>query len=174
MIDLSTDLPDTVTVDGKSYLVKTDFREWLKFYFIINKGNATLKDLFYLFVDEIPQTDFSEAVLEFYSNPNTVPNFNDTSDEVSLDYMIDSEYIYASFMAVYGIDLFEVDMHWHKFKALLIGLPDDSKIKQIMAERLWKPSNKKPDDIARENKRAWSIPKEYDKETLEEINNFFG
>lgn len=160
MIDLSKDLPDAVEVDGKSYLIKTDFREWLKFAEIIESGNATLLDITYLFVDEIPPADFSNALVEFCTNPNLIPNYNGVSNERLLDYLIDSEYIYASFMAEYGIDLCDpnLKMHWHKFKALLIGMKDDSKIKEIMATRSYTPSKKDPEKIALENKRAWALP----------------
>ncbi|WDF02959.1 Gp15 family bacteriophage protein [Shouchella hunanensis] len=49
----------------------------------------------------------------------------------------DAEYIYASFMQDYGIDLFEQQgkMHWNKFKALLSGLRNDTKFKEVVQIR---------------------------------------
>lgn len=46
----------------------------------------------------------------------------------------DAEYIYASFMSDYNIDLFEEQgkLHWHKFKALLNGLTDKSKFMRVV------------------------------------------
>ena len=64
MIDLSNALPDTIEVDGKAYLIKTDFREWLKFARLIESKDATLADLLYLFVEDFPQTDFSPLVTD--------------------------------------------------------------------------------------------------------------
>ena len=177
MIDLSQALPNTITVDGKAYLVKTDFREWLKFSKIIEDKNATLADTLFLFKEDYPDKDFSKELIEFFTNPNNIPNYTDNgSTEVLLDYLEDSEFIYASFMAVYGIDLCDVEMHWWKFKALLLGLPDNSKIKQIMSMRGWNPQDakRKPEDVAKENKRAWSLPDKHKKEKIEEIKNFFG
>lgn len=175
MIDLSIALPDTVTVDGKAYLIKTDFREWLKFNQIVQEENATLADLVFLFKGSIPTSDFSQPLLDFFVNDNKVPNYKDVGDDRVLDYLIDGEYIYASFMAEYGIDLIDIEyLHWHKFKALLIGLSDESKIKQIMGMRAYKKSNKTPDKIAQENKKAWELPKNYDKEIIEEIQKAFG
>lgn len=58
----------------------------------------------------------------------------------------DAEYIYASFMQAYGLDLLEQQgkLHWFKFKALLSGLPEDTKFEQVMSIRSWKkPSNSK-------------------------------
>ena len=175
MIDLTIALPDTITVDGKAYLIKTDFREWLKFAKIVENENATLADLLYLFVDEFPQTDFTQELVEFFLNENPLPNYTDGSSEPILDYLIDSEYIYASFMAEYGIDLISADLHWHQFKALLIGLPDESKIKEIMGMRSYKKSDKSPDKVAEENKKAWSLSnvKKNEKEIMEEIRNLF-
>lgn len=46
----------------------------------------------------------------------------------------DAEYIYASFMSDYNIDLFEAQgkLHWYKFKALLNGLTDKSKFMRVV------------------------------------------
>lgn len=175
MIDLTIALPDTITVDGKAYLIKTDFREWLKFAKIVESENAILADLLYLFVDEFPQTDFTQELVDFFLNENPLPNYTDGSSDPILDYLIDSEYIYASFMAEYGIDLISADLHWHQFKALLIGLPDESKIKEIMGMRSYKKSDKSPDKVAEENKKAWSLSnvKKNEKEIMEEIRNLF-
>ena len=175
MIDLTIALPDTITVDGKAYLIKTDFREWLKFAKIVESENAILADLLYLFVDEFPQTDFTQELVDFFLNENPLPNYTDGSSEPILDYLIDSEYIYASFMAEYGIDLISADLHWHQFKALLIGLPDESKIKEIMGMRSYKKSDKSPEKVAEENKKAWSLSnvRNNEKEIMEEIRNLF-
>ena len=179
MIDLTKDLPDTIEVDGKSYLIKTDFRDWLEFSQLVESGkDVTLQDVVYLFVDEIPQTDFSQQLVDFFTNPNEVPNYRGGNNERVLDYLIDSEYIYASFMAEYGIDLCDVKLHWWKFKALLIGLNDESKLKQIMSMRTYTKSNKDPHKIAMENKKAWALPRRTKKQE-EEIEDalekiFFG
>ena len=51
---------------------------------------------------------------------------NDTTPII--DYVEDGEYIVGSFMQAYGIDLTICDMHWHMFKALLLSLPENSKM----------------------------------------------
>ena len=66
MIDLSKGLPNTITVDGKPYLIKTDFREWLKFAKLVEEKDTTLADIVYLFEGEFPQTDFSQELVEFF------------------------------------------------------------------------------------------------------------
>ena len=54
-----------------------------------------------------------------------------------LDFEKDGDYIYASFMQAYRIDLIEEQgrLSWKKFLYLFNGLPADTKIKQIMRIR---------------------------------------
>ena len=54
-----------------------------------------------------------------------------------LDFEQDGDYIYASFMQAYRIDLIEEQgrLPWKKFLYLFNGLPADTKIKQIMRIR---------------------------------------
>lgn len=54
-----------------------------------------------------------------------------------LDFEKDGDYIYASFMQAYKIDLIEEQgrLPWKKFLYLFNGLPADTKIKQIMRIR---------------------------------------
>lgn len=56
----------------------------------------------------------------------------------------DADYIYASFMQDYGIDLFEQQgkLHWYKFKALLAGLSDETKFKRVVEIRMKDPNEK--------------------------------
>lgn len=55
----------------------------------------------------------------------------------TFDFSLDSDYIYASFMETYGIDLVEYQgrLHWKKFMALFQGLPEKTKIKEVMRIR---------------------------------------
>jgi hypothetical protein len=61
------------------------------------------------------------------------------------DFKKDAELIYASFFAVYKMDLFEFQgkLHWKKFQALLNHLDDNSPFKQVIGFRTMKvPSEK--------------------------------
>jgi hypothetical protein len=73
---------------------------------------------------------------------NPLPVQEDDDDERLIDLERDAEYIYASFLQAYGINLFEQQrkLHWHEFKALLHGLPSDTSMQRIIQIRLWKPS----------------------------------
>ncbi|KRO28468.1 hypothetical protein DY78_GL002367 [Lactiplantibacillus fabifermentans DSM 21115] len=67
-------------------------------------------------------------------------------DDKTWDFDQDSMALYASFKQVYGIDLWDLrgKLHWAKFQAMLIGLPDDCQFRRIVAIRqakLQPPSN---------------------------------
>lgn len=66
------------------------------------------------------------------------------------DFKKDAELIYASFFAVYKLDLFELKgkLHWRKFLSLLTYLDDNSPFKQVIGYRTMKiPS---PDEASKE------------------------
>ena len=54
-----------------------------------------------------------------------------------LDFDYDAEYIYASFMLDYGIDLIDMQgkLHWKKFISLFHGLSEHTKIREVMRIR---------------------------------------
>ena len=60
-----------------------------------------------------------------------------------IDFEQDAEYIYASFLQAYGINLLEVQnkLTWTEFKALLNALPDNTIMQQIIEIRAWKPEH---------------------------------
>jgi hypothetical protein len=177
MIDLRhTSLPDTIKVDGEDFLIETDFREWLKFSELI-KENRSLSDYIFLLKEHIPTSNFFDALVEFYSNPNSTPrSVGSGSTEELVDYIQDGEYIVASFMQDYGIDLTSCKMHWHLFKALFVGLSDKTKIKQIMSMRAYRKSNKSYEAQCIENKKIWKLNQSQvkaDKELMADINALF-
>lgn len=74
---------------------------------------------------------------------NILPEFNeDKKAFYSLKH--DAEFIYSSFMQAYNIDLIEQQgkLDWYKFQALLSGLPEDTKFRQVVSIRMWKPPSK--------------------------------
>ena len=152
-------------VEGKAYFLNTDFRVWIDFDEYV-KNVKSLKDFKKFFVDEIPFADFTKPLVEFYTNENSTPNYKKGDNEQLVDFIQDGEYIVASFMQDYGIDLTECEMHWHLFKALFLGLSDKTKIKEIMATRGWTDDKRKPEVVARENKNAWRLPNKRKEEFL--------
>ncbi|GEN87254.1 Gp15 family bacteriophage protein [Oceanobacillus sojae] len=74
-------------------------------------------------------------------NPMPVPK-DEEDDKRHIDLEQDAEYIYASFLQAYNINLYEQQgsMHWYEFKALLNGLPSNTIMQRIIQIRAWKPS----------------------------------
>ena len=98
-----------------------------------------------------------------------------SNEKPPFDFEKDAEYIYASFMYDYGIDLFEVQgkLHWKKFKALLAGLSDESKLMKVIGYRTMEipPPNKynrKERQRLIELKRFYSLDKE--SQSVEELD----
>lgn len=186
MIDFTSALPSAVTVNGRVFYLHTDFRDWLKFDRILTeKGvekitygdllNSVLSDEITPYADEIEE--LLKGIFEFYSNSNVCPKSSGGSGKV-LDYQIDSDYIFSAFMEQYGIDLCEVEMHWHKFLALLRGISDDTMLGKIMSYRGYKKSSDKTyEKQMQELKAIWALPLEYteeEKEQIKEFDDYFG
>lgn len=165
MIDLThKGLPDAIMVDGKPFLINTDFRIWLKVDEILKNPDWTLMDIAFVVKDLTVldlfqfESQIQEQLLNFYLNPNSTPNVNELSNsDVVVDYKEDGEYIYSAFIQAYGIDLLDADMHWHKFLALFRGLPDSTLLVKIMGYRGYKKPKK--GDIYEKYKRIWALPK---------------
>lgn len=90
------------------------------------------------------------------------------SNEKTLDYILDGEYIFSALYQTYGIDITEIDMHWHKFLALCNNITGESTLWGYAKSMRGYRKQSKNYDIEKsymESKRAWSFPIEL---TLEE------
>ncbi|EAD1227823.1 hypothetical protein G5857_002944 [Listeria monocytogenes] len=69
--------------------------------------------------------------------PSATNNNDDVEEIASYSLTQDADYIYASFLQDYNIDLLDSrgEMHWYKFRALLESLRDDTTIKTIIGIR---------------------------------------
>lgn len=174
MLDLAGhSLIESVLVEGKAYPIHTDFRYWLRFGKIIKEAQRrTAGELFFLFKGEIPDADFLKLFLDFYINPNPCPH-GDKKGEELIDWEMDGEYIYAAFLQQYSIDLVDAKLHWHKFKALLNGLTDDTMLGKIMQWRAYDGKDKEFLKL----KNQWALPlafTEEEKEKIKEFDEYFG
>lgn len=178
MMDLTKRaLPNTVMVGGRAYSIYTDFRVWMRFEIAVSKMKRGENiDISYLFKNDMPAyCDLTE--LFAFSRPEApLPRPIHHSNAIVLDYELDSDLIYAAFLGQYGIDLFEVkELHWHKFLALLNGLNDSTKLREVMGYRCYEKSDDKKDPYE-ELRRAWEIGlpmSEEEQAELEEFSNLF-
>lgn len=79
-----------------------------------------------------------EKEVEYDLLGNPMPGQGEDEEQEGIyDIKQDAEYIYASFMQDYSIDLLEQQskMHWYKFKALLNGLSETTKFKKVIEIR---------------------------------------
>lgn len=183
MIDLRRKgLPDTIEVDGRLFLINTDFRIWLQVGEILTNDKTTLVDVAKLVFNDMSlldliknETEIRTKILDFYINENITPKSVAQTKTKIVDYIQDGEYIVGSFMQAYGIDLTSCDMHWHLFKALFLSLPDETKIKNIMKLRAYTKTNKSFDSQCAELKQLWSLPSKniQDENLLNDINDEF-
>ena len=118
-----------------------------------------------MYIDDKPQSRLNGvmALIQFCNPPQVLPraeSFNaDAGDRVT-DYNLDSDFIYAAFMELYGVDLVESNMHWHKFLALFKGI-HGTKLNEIISCRLYENTSGKRDSYTRQMeklRRAWELP----------------
>ncbi|MFJ7950334.1 Gp15 family bacteriophage protein [Lysinibacillus sp. NPDC096418] len=78
-----------------------------------------------------------EEDIEYDIEGNPMPVHSKEKEVDIYDIAQDAEYIYASFLQDYGIDLFDQQgiLHWDKFRALLAGLREDTKFKKVLEIR---------------------------------------
>lgn len=163
MIDLRfPSLPASVEVDGHVYRLDTSFRTWIDFGKMLESGKAWAG----VFADEVPDGDWLPAALEFYRSENACPHDVPRSQRKALDLILDGDLIVAAFQQAYGIDLTSCDMHWHRFKALLSGIPEGTKLSKVMGYRTYRtPSKNDTNDAAMlRMKRMWELPDADDEE----------
>lgn len=176
-------LPDAIMVNGEPIFINTDFRCWIQFNhdyeeYVCGKVNEI--DISYLFPDVKPviTNDVLNQLLLFLYNPPATPTADGTEGEKIFDYMIDGDYIFSALYAVYGVDITAMDMHWHKFQALVINVVGDNTLfGLIRSYRSYEKPSKNhsfENDMLRK-KEAYALPIE-DKENdsaIEEFNKYF-
>lgn len=171
MIDLrERELPSGITFDGIFYELDTDFRTWISFDYDVRVNHIMPV---YIFKGEHPKSAAAkDAVLEFLKSPNVTPRHRstDSNGAVPFDYVLDGDYIVASFQQAYGIDLTACEyMHWHRFKALLNGLPEDTVLSRAIGYRTWAKDSKGYDDRMAEQRALWRLPEPNEEQAEQEL-----
>ena len=111
MLDITKkSLPDTIKVRGEDFLIKTDFRTWIRFSMEfkqwIRNGMQENLDIKYLFKDHIPifekQSEYDD-IMNFAFPKNVVPHSGRSSGEDVL----------LSLIHIFMIFKMEVDINLH-------------------------------------------------------------
>lgn len=164
MFALTDQLPWEANINGESYKVDLAFDNVLRIIDLLNDecvsdveqiltglylllGDVQLKyeidelaAIFFKLFEEFIDAGEKEDDVEYDIAGNPMPkvkNEEDDDDVDIYDLKQDAQYIYASFMQTYRINLFEMQgkLHWYEFRALLSGLPDDTIFKQVISIR---------------------------------------
>lgn len=177
MVDLEQrELPREIEAGGEWVPVLTGFRTWLRFGRCLSEAGAWWPGVFP--DGRGPDGDWHEGALEFYRSPVACPHGGGHAGARTLDLALDGDYVVGSFQQAYGIDLTdpELDMHWHRFQALLRSLPQDTMLSRIVGWRSWTPSasRRRPEDEARRLRDAWSLPREDEEAAIAEQQAMLG
>ena len=123
--------PEYVKVGDKKYKINTDFRVAIECNNIaqddsIGNTERPLAIIYKLFGDEgLENPQDWEKLLELgikYLSLGKDTSGVDNNNEIDMDFNEDMDYIEASFMSDYNIDLANTEMHWYKFYNLINGL----------------------------------------------------
>lgn len=168
MLDLSRKLTDKLVIDDEEFPLNLSFDnvlrlfemwrdedvpEFVKPHFGIRiLTGETLEDFTVEEMSEVFNEVFEEHIslstvednhveYDLAGNPMKTTASNGKQEQAPYDIRYDGDYIYASFLQAYGIDLFDVqgELHWKKFNALLSGLPEGTKLMEVIKIRKWKP-----------------------------------
>lgn len=167
MLDLSRKLTDKLVIDDEEFPLNLSFDnvlrlfemwrdedvpEFVKPHFGIRiLTGETLEDFTVEEMSEVFNEVFEEHIslstvednhveYDLAGNPMKTTASNGKQEQAPYDIRYDGDYIYASFLQAYGIDLFDVQgkLHWKKFNALLSGLPEGTKFMEVVKIRKWK------------------------------------
>ena len=122
--------PEYVEIEGKRYKINTDFRYAIECNRIAEDENIgdyerALAVIYTLFGDEGINTPehyerLLKLALKYLSCGKGEVHIRE--EEKDMDYIQDMDYIEASFMSDYHMDLSNTKMHWWKFINLMNGL----------------------------------------------------
>lgn len=145
-----TEIPvETVLFEGKKYRVNPAFDVILDIQKLYREDELSMVDKLetalqmlgiskfrLLILDVEEKSKLLELIYEQCVNVKPRPQTKKSKQPV-LDFDEDAEYIYASFMLDYGIDLIDLrgQLSWRKFIYLFQGLSNKSKIREVMRIR---------------------------------------
>ncbi|MGV3051481.1 Gp15 family bacteriophage protein [Streptococcus hyovaginalis] len=132
-----------------------------------------------IFEEHIQLKEAKEVSVEYDLAGNVMKSSQseDGKKEPSYNIEFDGDYIFASFLQAYRIDLFDVQgkLHWKKFNALLSGLPEGTKFVEVIKIRKYKPQKGESQEYISEMKRLqkeYALPGQIVEEDEEELNEF--
>lgn len=165
---LLDELPESVCINGKEYDIDTDFSTSIRFELLMTDSTVSKsKKILYainLYFDVMPDDVVKafDKIFWFYTGGEAFKKSAKANGGAKRIYSFeyDSEYIYAAFLADYGIDLQATHLHWWKFKALFGSLKEENMINKIMSYRAMDISKLKGEErrYYQKLKKQFAIP----------------
>lgn len=163
--------PEFVEIEGKKYKINTDFRVAIKCNEIaedksISDYERVLAVIYVLFGDEgINTPPHYEKLLEMAKKYLSCgkEHLVKKQEKPDMDYIQDMDFIEASFMSDYNIDLSNTEMHWWKFSNLMNGLSNSELGNSCILNRIRNIRNMKPSEIKdrKERQKIIDLQKEF-------------
>lgn len=168
MLDLSRKLTDKLVIDDEEYALDLSFDNVLRLFemwrdedvpefvkphfgiriltgetldgFTVEEMSEVFNEVFEEHIS-LSTVEDNHVEYDLAGNPMKTTVSNGKQEQAPYDIRYDGDYIYASFLQAYGIDLFDYqgELHWKKFNALLSGLPEGTKFMEVIKIRKWKP-----------------------------------
>jgi hypothetical protein len=153
--------PEYAEINGKLYKINTDFRYAIKCDEIakdneIGDFERSLAIIYTLFGDEGLKNSDDYSELLRISQKFLLCNEeydNKSNEKPDMDYIQDMDYIEASFMSDYHIDLTNIEMHWWKFQNLMNGLSNSELGNCCVLNRVRNLRNANPNEIKDKKER---------------------
>ena len=170
--------PKYVEVGNKQYPINTDFRVAIECNRIaednsIGNLERALAVIYTLFGEEaLDDSEHYDKLLELAQKYLCCgKNLEDNNEKPDMDFIEDMDYIEASFMSDYKIDLSNVEMHWWKFFNLMNGLSNSEMGNCCVLNRIRNLRTFNTKDIKDEKERR-RIEKEKSKVALNKYKDF--
>lgn len=200
MLDLSRKLTDKLVIDDEEYALDLSFDNVLRLFemwrdedvpefvkphfgiriltgetldgFTVEEMSEVFNEVFEEHIS-LSTVEDNHVEYDLAGNPMKTTVSNSGQEKAPYDIRFDGDYIYASFLQAYGIDLFDVQgkLHWKKFNALLSGLPEGTKFMEVVKIRKWKPQKGDSAEYKEEMRKLqkdYALPNDIIEEEYEE------
>ena len=204
MLDLSRKLTDKLVIDDEEFPLNLSFDNVLRLFemwrdedvpefvkphfgiriltgetldgFTVEEMSEVFNEVFEEHIS-LSTVEDNHVEYDLAGNPMKTTASNGKQEQAPYDIRYDGDYIYASFLQAYGIDLFDVQgkLHWKKFNALLSGLPEGTKFMEVIKIRKWKPQKGDSAEYKEEMRRLqkdYALPNEVIEEDEEYEEEF--
>ena len=170
-------LPKKICIDGKEYPIRWDFRVGILYELLMLdetvEGGEKLLLALRLFYGEIPgnRKEALEGIRWFYRlgerDKSADAKKMGKKQQRLYSFAQDSPYILSAFWEQYGIDLTEGQLHWWKFRALFMGIGENTIFYKIMGYRsieITESMSKGQKEFYRQMKELYRLPLEKNEE----------